>query len=174
MVDYLEGWKDLYEVQIPLVEHPGFKENILIRKKIDPIEPEEPAIQEVYTGEEPTSVRQDAGEYIGEDPTVLLDQPRTCHVYIRRLSETSNYEITKSPFVIGKSADCDYVIRDNTTVSRHHAQILTTEEGYMIKDLGSLNHTYIDQNQITGPERLTDGMVFQISDVEFQFVVEMK
>ena len=44
----------------------------------------------------------------------------------------------------------------------------------MIKDLGSLNHTYIDQNQITGPERLADGMVFQISDVEFQFVVEMK
>ena len=159
MVDYLEGWKDLYEVQIPLVEHPGFKEDILIRKKIDPIEPEEPAIQEVYTG---------------EDPTVLLDQPQTYHVYIRRLSETSNYEITKSPFVIGKSADCDYVIRGNTTVSRHHAQILTTEEGYMIKDLGSLNHTYIDQNQITGPERLTDGMVFQISDVEFQFVVEMK
>lgn len=159
MVDYLEGWKDLYEVQIPLVEHPGFKENILIRKKIDPIEPEEPAIQEVYTG---------------EDPTVPLDQPQTYHVYIRRLSETSNYEITKSPFVIGKSADCDYVIRGNTTVSRHHAQILTTEEGYMIKDLGSLNHTYIDQNQITGPERLTDGMVFQISDVEFQFVVEMK
>ena len=159
MVDYLEGWKDLYEVQIPLVEHPGFKENILIRKKIDPIEPEEPAIQEVYTG---------------EDPTVPLDQPQTYHVYIRRLSETSNYEITKSPFVIGKSADCDYVIRGNTTVSRHHAQILTTEEGYMIKDLGSLNHTYIDQNQITGPERLADGMVFQISDVEFQFVVEMK
>lgn len=159
MVDYLEGWKDLYEVQIPLVEHPGFKEDILIRKKIDPIEPEEPAIQEVYTG---------------EDPTVLLDQPQTYHVYIRRLSETSNYEITKSPFVIGKSADCDYVIRGNTTVSRHHAQILTTEEGYMIKDLGSLNHTYIDQNQITGPERLADGMVFQISDVEFQFVVEMK
>lgn len=159
MVDYLEGWKDLYEVQIPLVEHPGFKEDILIRKKIDPIEPEELAIQEVYTG---------------EDPTVPLDQPQTCHVYIRRLSETSNHEITKSPFVIGKSADCDYVIRGNTTVSRHHAQILTTEEGYMIKDLGSLNHTYIDQNQITGPERLADGMVFQISDVEFQFVVEMK
>ena len=159
MVDYLEGWKDLYEVQLPLVEHPGFKEDILIRKKIDPIEPEEPAIQEVYTG---------------EDPTVPLDQPQTYHVYIRRLSETSNYEITKSPFVIGKSADCDYVIRGNTTVSRHHAQILTTEEGYMIKDLGSLNHTYIDQNQITGPERLADGMVFQISDVEFQFVVEMK
>lgn len=33
MVDYLEGWKDLYEVQIPLVEHPGFKEDILIQKK---------------------------------------------------------------------------------------------------------------------------------------------
>ena len=61
MVDYLEGWKDLYEVQIPLVEHPGFKEDILIRKKIDPIEPEELAIQEVYTG---------------EDPTVPLDQPQ--------------------------------------------------------------------------------------------------
>ena len=45
---------------------------------------------------------------------------------------------------------------------------------HRLRSYGSLNHTYIDQNQITGPERLADGMVFQISDVEFQFVVEMK
>lgn len=174
MANYLEGWKNLHEVQIPPVEHPGFKEDIIIRKRVEPIEPAAPVMQEVYTGEDPTSVRREVDVYTGEDPTVLLDQPQTCHAYIRRMGESTDCEILKSPFVIGKSADCDYVIRDNTTVSRHHAQILTTEEGYMLQDLGSLNYTYIEQNKITGPEKLTDGMIFQLSDVEFQFIVEMK
>lgn len=49
---------------------------------------------------------------------------------------------------IGTAADNDIVLTDRA-VSRHHAEIHTTPEGLLLKDLGSTNGTFIGQLRVT-------------------------
>ncbi len=150
--DYMNGWRDRKDVVIPPVEYKGFKENVVIRKRIEPFA---------------AAVREE------EDATTILEKPLKWRAYIRRVSTADETEIVKSPFVIGKSAECDYVVKDNTSVSRRHARIVTTREGYILEDLDSSNHTFIENIQINGPEKLKDRMQFQLSNEDFQFLLEI-
>jgi DNA-binding response OmpR family regulator len=65
-------------------------------------------------------------------------------------------------FIIGRGADSDLVIQDRQ-VSRYHARIRQTPEGYVIEDLGSKNGTHLNGVRIPGPVLLQDGDVIQIA-----------
>ncbi|MCA9625518.1 MAG: FHA domain-containing protein, partial [Myxococcales bacterium] len=54
----------------------------------------------------------------------------------------------KGDAVIGRSVVCDVLI-DEEEVSRQHARIVATEEGFRIKDLGSQNGTTVNGMPIT-------------------------
>ncbi len=47
-----------------------------------------------------------------------------------------------APLVVGTSAECDLVVSD-PKVSRRHCQILLTERGILLRDLGSKNGTFV-------------------------------
>jgi hypothetical protein len=64
--------------------------------------------------------------------------------------------------VIGRGADSDLVIPDRQ-VSRHHACIKRTADGYLIEDLGSKNGTHLNGTRIKTPTLLQDGDVIQIA-----------
>jgi serine/threonine protein kinase len=49
---------------------------------------------------------------------------------------------------IGRSPDCHIIIED-MNVSRHHAELLQTPQGYTIQDLGSKNGTFVNGKQVT-------------------------
>jgi hypothetical protein len=49
--------------------------------------------------------------------------------------------------LIGRSPDCD-VFLDDVTVSRQHAELLREGETFTIRDLGSLNGTYVNRKRI--------------------------
>jgi len=55
-------------------------------------------------------------------------------------------EFSKS-FVLGRSLDCDIVINDEA-VSRQHAEIFFTAEGWKIRDLKSSNGSYVNGKRI--------------------------
>lgn len=57
-------------------------------------------------------------------------------------------EIIRTPFTLGRQSDNDLVLLDSR-ISRHHAQILQSEEGYVIEDMGSRHGTYVNNEQIT-------------------------
>lgn len=65
-------------------------------------------------------------------------------------------------FIIGRGADSDLVIQDRQ-VSRYHARICRTDEGYVIEDLGSKNGTHLNGARIPSPVLLQDGDVIQIA-----------
>ena len=49
--------------------------------------------------------------------------------------------------VIGRSPECD-VFLDDVTVSRRHAELVGDGESFTIRDLGSLNGTYVNRRRI--------------------------
>jgi FHA domain len=48
---------------------------------------------------------------------------------------------------IGRAADCQLIL-DDDYVSTRHAQIVRTDSGYVVEDLGSTNGTYVNNERI--------------------------
>lgn len=71
------------------------------------------------------------------------------------------------PFSIGRDEDLCLPIASKR-VSRHHATILQTEEGYLLRDLESTNGTFVNGSQITQVV-LNEGDLVVFADVEFTF-----
>ena len=49
--------------------------------------------------------------------------------------------------LIGRSPECD-IFLDDVTVSRRHAEIVVLEDGITVRDLGSLNGTFVNRRRI--------------------------
>jgi len=82
--------------------------------------------------------------------------------------------INKVFFRIGSErGDADYVVSDNNTVSRNHANIIIKGGSFFIEDLNSLNHTYINGKVILAREEMEiyNGDRIQLSNEEFEFQV---
>lgn len=69
---------------------------------------------------------------------------------------------------IGRSEDNDIVIQDGY-VSHRHAQITLLNNLYVIEDLGSVNKTYVNGQEIAGRQYLKAGDIINIGTMTFQF-----
>ena len=70
----------------------------------------------------------------------------------------------------GRNMDCDIVLPDRQ-VSRQHAEIYFDQGLYYLRDLGSKNGTYLNEQPITAAVRLQDGDSVQIAlCARFRFV----
>lgn len=58
---------------------------------------------------------------------------------------------------IGRSADSDIVLSDDSYASQHHARIETRADGVWIVDLGSTNGTYVNGNRVATDKSLRKG-----------------
>lgn len=63
--------------------------------------------------------------------------------------------------VIGRDPQADLVI-PSPLVSRRHARLYPEDGHYLVEDLGSTNHTFLNGQRVTGPTRLQAGDVLQI------------
>jgi len=77
--------------------------------------------------------------------------------------EGQRWIIDQDRVVIGRGTDCDIVLPERQ-VSRHHAQIERDKGGYLLRDLGSKNRTYVNGQEMDDkPYRLKDGDEIQIA-----------
>src|SRR3954454_21362543 len=67
------------------------------------------------------------------------------------------FGLESSPFVVGRSGDCDLVLDDDDSVSRHHAVLERFGEVWQVHDLGSRNGTWGNGARITSPPALRPG-----------------
>lgn len=113
----------------------------------------------------------------GMDGTTVLQEEETAllvdmhYPRIRRVRTEETAEIRSNSFKIGKSTDCDFVVTDNKTVSRHHAVIESREGSFYITDQNSTNRSYVN-NKLIEPgkaKELNYGDVIRLSDEEFCF-----
>ena len=74
----------------------------------------------------------------------------------------SRWTIEKEVIYIGRSPECDYVV-DDRQVSRKHAVITKSADGYMIEDLDSKNGTFLNGSPVKKPMVLQDGDIIQVA-----------
>ena len=69
--------------------------------------------------------------------------------------------------MIGRTSDNDLQI-DSKFVSRHHAQLVTSEEGTVLEDLNSTNGVYLNGRRVRR-HRLAEGDVVRIGMHELTY-----
>jgi len=70
--------------------------------------------------------------------------------------------------VLGRSFDADVRV-DDLTVSRHHAKVAASPQGFMIEDMGSGNGTFVNDQEVESATPLKDGDLIRISQNIFRF-----
>jgi hypothetical protein len=70
--------------------------------------------------------------------------------------------------LVGRSRDCDVVLED-TGVSRRHAELRPTAEGWTVKDLGSTNGVRVNGRPVRGAHALEPGDRIELGSTEIVF-----
>ncbi len=81
----------------------------------------------------------------------------------------ARFLLNTSLTTIGRAPEND-IFLDDVTVSRKHAEISKGNNGYQVKDLGSLNGTYVN-GKVEVESNLSDGMELNIGKFKMHFFV---
>lgn len=76
----------------------------------------------------------------------------------------SSFDLAEGNLVIGRGADCDIQL-DDESISRRHIQVFTLMGDAFLEDLGSRNGTYVN-GKLSQKCALSDGDVIQIGQQE--------
>src|ERR1700682_1374073 len=70
---------------------------------------------------------------------------------------------------LGRSAACDLVLGlDN--VSRQHCAVHAREDGHFVRDAGSTNGTFVNDEELDGERRLRAGDLLRVGSAVFKFL----
>lgn len=109
-----------------------------------------------------------------EETAYLVPKTDTVSPFLRRVSTNEVIRITKPSFRIGtKESEVDYVVRNNNTISRSHADIIVERGEYFVYDLSSKNKTYVNDRVIPVQTRVQiyPNDIIRLSDEDFAFCV---
>lgn len=153
----IHRWLDINDIDIPAIPRPGFTSDVLEREIWQPAaQPETLAPR--------TEVQQPTQERTAYQPAITLT----------RINAPGQEVICVRGdiFTIGKSRKADYTVQGNSAISRIHAMIYRSGDAYYLEDQGSLNHTYVDEELITGPYQLRNGLVIRFANEDFILKME--
>jgi DNA-binding response OmpR family regulator len=70
--------------------------------------------------------------------------------------------------VLGRAPDCDLVVAE-PRVSRHHAELRRSGDGFLLADLNSTNGTHLNGHLLSQPLPLRDGDVVEVGSARFVY-----
>jgi pSer/pThr/pTyr-binding forkhead associated (FHA) protein len=85
---------------------------------------------------------------------------------IKGFNKGEVYPLDADELTIGRGEDNGIVI-NIAEISRNHAALSKSEEGYMIKDLGSTNGTFVDKKKIGDKYLLKPGDTIMLGDAVY-------
>lgn len=141
-----------------------------------------PSLQQVYIPRQ-EMVQQSAsfgettvlgGPAIGETSVLGMETFTEAKPYLIRTKNNERITLNKPVFRIGKEKSyADYVIGDNTAVSRSHASIISRGGEYFIMDTNSTNHTYVSGQIIPSnvEVKIEAGTRIQLANEDFEFKI---
>ncbi|HYF46491.1 MAG TPA: FHA domain-containing protein [Acidimicrobiales bacterium] len=80
----------------------------------------------------------------------------------------SRFALTDDVTTAGRHPDSD-IFLDDITVSRRHAEVVRAGDGYAVRDVGSLNGTYLNRERIDDETVLTNGDELQVGKYKLVF-----
>jgi VWFA-related protein len=102
--------------------------------------------------------------------TVILQrgpQKQIMAMLVNRKRPQERYDVTASTD-IGR-ATTNHIVLNNATISRQHAKIKFERDDFYLYDLGSANHSFVNEKPVTDPVVLKDGDVVRFGELEFLF-----
>jgi hypothetical protein len=87
----------------------------------------------------------------------------------RGMGEGASYLLTGDVVTAGREPDSDLFL-DDVTVSRRHAELRRMADGWLLRDTGSLNGTYVNRRRIE-EAALEAGDEVQIGKYRFAYLV---
>src|SRR4051812_40913074 len=91
-----------------------------------------------------------------------------CLVVIYGSELGKKYNLNAASMIIGRSSKCDIQI-DQESISRNHSKIVNTGKSILVRDLGSTNGTYVNDEPID-EYVLRDGDLIKIGRTIFKFL----
>lgn len=82
--------------------------------------------------------------------------------------EGAEVPLKKDKFVIGRAKDCT-LRAGSEAISRHHCAVMKSDEVVSVRDLGSRNGTYVNDEKIAGETELKDGDTLRVGTLKFRF-----
>jgi pSer/pThr/pTyr-binding forkhead associated (FHA) protein len=114
----------------------------------------------------PIEVEEETGEDVAL-PLAELTSEQALLVVKRGPNAGSNFVIDKEVTTAGRHPESD-IFLDDVTVSRRHAEIRRRDGRFFVRDLGSLNGTYVNRERVDETE-LASGDELQIGKFKLVF-----
>jgi pSer/pThr/pTyr-binding forkhead associated (FHA) protein len=103
----------------------------------------------------------------GEVPA-YQEEPGVAALVVRRGPNAgSRFPLDQEVTTAGRSPDSE-IFLDDVTVSRRHAEVTRTAQGFLVRDVGSLNGTYVNRERIE-EVLLADGDEVQVGKYRLVF-----
>lgn len=87
------------------------------------------------------------------------------------LLDGKEYPVPPTGVLIGRDASCQVVV-PQTEVSRHHAEVVPDDQGYVLRDL-STNGVLVNGERVDAARRLARGDVVRVGSEEFRFSADV-
>ena len=86
---------------------------------------------------------------------------------------SANQEITVpvAKFLVGRGEEC-HLRPKSPAISRHHCAILTANGQVAVKDLGSKNGTFVNEQRIEGVQTVNSGDIVAFGPLTFEVVID--
>ncbi len=115
----------------------------------------------------------DAGDDLGEEdevPVELTELPADLGVLVVKRGQNagSRFNLTSAVTTAGRHPESD-IFLDDVTVSRRHAEIVVVDDGFVVRDVGSLNGTYLNRERIDEAP-LVNGDELQVGKFKLVFL----
>lgn len=89
----------------------------------------------------------------------------------RLVSKSGDWPLSEGSNLVGRDRDCE-VRLDSTSVSRHHARIIVTGGEATVEDLQSKNGTYVNEQPVTTPVVLEDGVRVRVGSMKMTYRIQ--
>jgi len=116
----------------------------------------------------PVEVEDETAEEVFQ-PAEELEPGQALLVVKRGANAGSTFLIDKDLTTAGRHPESD-IFLDDVTVSRRHAEVRRAEGRFLVRDLGSLNGTYVNRERVDETE-LANGDEVQIGKFKLVFFV---
>ena len=119
-------------------------------------------------GEIPETFDPDSGLSAEDEATIGAQRPGTALlVVVRGPNNGARFLLDDAEVTSGRHPDSD-IFPDDVTVSRRHAVFVREGAGYAVKDVGSLNGTYVNRSSVDAAV-LRNGDEVQIGKYRFLY-----